>query len=274
MELSSEIRRAVRRYEPITAEGLTLYPIRVKEYDQYLIARSGLVQMQQAFPVRLISMPLLAACYRMDYEASVAGETPAGLFWRLLLFLALSLRLGEGQSEEKRVNRFHCVVDQNDMGNLKCVTAEDESGKQITVTPLQFQRLRPILAAQNGVELESDMANPELVEAERDLAEMNGPKLDVRLEDLIATVAAVTGSDESEMDDWPILKLDRRRDAVNRVLGYLVCGIGEASGAKWKGGNPVPSPFFRKLDDESAAMLNIGSFAGGGGVGALKNAGL
>lgn len=274
MELTSELRRAIRRYEPIRAEGLTLYPIRVKEYDQYLIARSGIAQMQQAFPVRLISMPLLSACYRMDYEASISGEAPSGLFYRLLLFLALSLRLGEGLSEEARIGRFKVTVDPNDMGLLRAISAEDDSGKVLTVTPLQFQRLRPILAAQNGIELESDMANPELVEAEQDLAEMNAPKLDVRLEDLISAVAAATGTDESEMDEWPILKLDRRRDAVARILSYLVCGIGEAGGAQWKGGNPCPNPFFRRMDDDSAAMLDIERYAGGGGANAMRNAGL
>ena len=35
MELSSAIRRAIRRDEPVVVDGITLYPIRVAEYEEF-----------------------------------------------------------------------------------------------------------------------------------------------------------------------------------------------------------------------------------------------
>lgn len=56
-----------------------------------------------------------------------------------------------------------------------CFTWNGE--EEITITPVQFQRLRAILAYQNGIELTDEDANPDLLEAEAELARRNGPKL-------------------------------------------------------------------------------------------------
>ena len=138
---------------------------------------------------------------------------------------------------------------------------------------MQFQRLRPILAAQNGLELLSENANPELVQAERDLAEMNAPKLQYRIEALKATVATLSGEDESDMEEWPILKLLLRRDAVQRLVGYIVCSVAEAQGAKWKHGNPYPSPLYDREIDYCGGLIDMSTFAGGAGMRAVQNAG-
>jgi len=69
MELSSAIRRAIRRDEPVVVDGITLYPIRVAEYEEFLTARPAIEVMQRTFPVRLLSVPLLQALYTMDLEA-------------------------------------------------------------------------------------------------------------------------------------------------------------------------------------------------------------
>ena len=141
------------------------------------------------------------------------------------------------------------------------------------ITPIQFHRLRPILAAQNGIELASEDANPDLVQAERDIAGAKGPKLDVKLDSLIAAVAALSGVNEEEIEDWPIRKLQNRQQALNRTLNFLVCGIGETQGTKWKGGNPYPSAFYDRLQTDSASLIAMDQFAGGKGLQAVKNQG-
>lgn len=138
---------------------------------------------------------------------------------------------------------------------------------------MQFQRLRPILAAQNGIELVSENANPELVQAERDLAEMNAPKLQYRVETLKATIATFSGADEADMEEWPILKLLLRRDAVQRLAGYITCSFAEAQSGKWKHGNPFPSPLYDREIDYCGGLIDMSTFAGGAGMRAVQNAG-
>lgn len=270
-DLPVSIQRAIRRNEAVTAEGLTLYPIRVAEIEDFQVARPAIDIMQQALPVRFMSMPLLQAYFQMDAEALAEGRPKSGLFYRALLFLALSLRLGEGEDAQRRVLRFVPRTDPSDPKRLKAVNFVVGGEEIFSLTPAQFQRLRPVLAEQNGIELESDDANPELVQAERDLAAANAPKLDFSTEALIETVAALTGTDETEIDEWPIRKLLSRQKALSRTLGYIVCGIGEMQGAKWKGGNPYPSPFFARLRDESASLMPIESFAGGAAMEAVNH---
>lgn len=271
-DIPVSIQKAIRRNEPITAEGLTLYPIRVAEMEEFQTARPALDVMQQALPVRFLSMPLLQAYYEMDAEAIAEGRPKPGLFYRALLFLALSLRLGEGDEAPRRVLRFVPRMFPEDPKRLKAVNFIVSGEVFSSITPAQFQRLRPILAAQNGIELESDDANPELVQAERDLAQANAPKLDYSAEALIEAVAALTGTDEAEIDQWPIRKLLAREKALSRALGYIVCGVGEMQGARWKSGNPYPSPIFaRKRDGTSAALMPIESFAGGAALEAVRH---
>lgn len=273
MELSSAIRRAIRRDEPVEVDGILLYPILVAEYDEFLTARPAIEVMQRTFPVRLLSVPLLQAMYTMDLEAVEAGEAPSGLFYRALLFLALALRLGVGEEMQNRVKRFQVVADPKDPKKLKGLRCVVNGMEQVEITPVLFQRMRPILAAQNGIELVSDQANPDLVEAERDIAAAKGPKLEVTLEALLSVLCTLTGCEEGEAEEWTIRKLNSRKEAVNRVLNFLVCGIGETQGTKWKGGNPYPSPFFDRVREDSPALIAMDKFAGGKGLEAMQHPG-
>lgn len=272
-KLPLQIQKAIRTYQPVVFEGLTFWPIQVREYHEFSTAKPAIEILQQALPVRWLSMPLLSALYEMDFEAFQKGEPRVGLFSRCLLFLALSLRLGKGKEVAERTKLFTLIVDADNPGQLKALRFMGDDGEEKEITPVMFHRLRPILAAQNGIELASDDANPDLVEAERDLAEMNGPKLDVSLDSLFSTIAAMAGIDEAEIDDWPILKLNRRQKAYSRILNFMICGVGEAQGAKWKGGNPFPSPFYDKVRDGSSGAIRLEEFAGGAGVRAVQNAG-
>ena len=107
MELSRNIKRAADRYEPVETAGLTLWPIRVCEQEEFERARPAIDVIQQALPVRYAVMPLLTAYWVMDLESMERGEEPVGLFNRALAFLALALRLGEGRSLSDRIRLFH-----------------------------------------------------------------------------------------------------------------------------------------------------------------------
>lgn len=264
---------AVNTYQVVDFEGFRLHPIKVRDYRAFSNARPAIDFLQQSLPVRWLSVPLLSAYYGMEYECYEKGEEPPGLFARALLFLALALDFMPELDEWERVRRLSegILVDGNDHGKLVGVvigTGEDQK----TLTPVIFQRMRPVLAAQNGVRLESEDANPELVEADRDIAEQNSENMDFDVSHLVTGVCALTGKDETELMDWPILKLTRRSESIERILGYLVCSFGEMSGAKFKGGSPFPSPFYPKTTRGSRALIDMNTFTNGQQVSVSENA--
>lgn len=272
-ELPLQYTRKINRYEEIEVEGFIFHPVLVKDYEMFLIARPALEVLHQSLPVAYLRMPLLSALYQMDFESASKGETPTGLFSRALLCLALSLRLGENEEIVTRMGMFQVVADHAKPEKLIGLRYIDSEGKQKEISPALFQRVRPIIAAQNGVKLESDKADPDLVQAEKDLAEMNGVSLNANIEDLVSAIALMSGADESEIEEWAILKLIRRQRSCQRILDYLVCGFGQVNGTTWKGGNPHPSPFFDKAEEGFGAHIGLGEFAGGAGERAVANAG-
>lgn len=271
-ELPFEIVKAVNQYKEIEIDGITIYPIRVCEYAEFLTAKSAIEFLQQSLPVQLLSIPLLQAFFQMDLEAIESGKQPEGHFARALLFLSLSLRLGEGKSAGDRIKSFELLIDSEQPNKLKALRFDTPQGKR-EITPVLFQRLRPILAAQNGIELLSDAANPELVQAELDIAEQNAPPLKISFENIIHGVAALSGSDEAQIYEWSIKKLQDRASSYKRIMDFMICGFGEMQGTTWKGGNPYPNPWFDKDRDSTAALMPLGDFAGGAGARAVQQAG-
>lgn len=270
--LSFEIQKSVRAYKPIDIDGLTLYPIQVDRYEEFMWARKSLDFLQQSLPVNLISLPLLDAYYRMDIEAVMNGEQGSGLFTGALLLLGLALRLMPGGRADQILEKFSIIADQNNPSKLKCLRFTINGEEIHQITPVQFARLRPVIAAQNGVELESSDANPELLEADFDLAVKDAPNLDMSVEAMISAAALISGKDESEIMDWAILKLNNRLNAAKNIMDYMICGIGQTQGTSWKGGNPNPHPWFEKVKDKNGGLIAIENFANGQGLQAIKDA--
>lgn len=271
-ELPLKIKRAISRYQPVTTEGLTFYPVAVDDYEAFLLASPAISFLQQSLPVTLLSIPLLTAFWRIDREATISGEKTDGNFSRALLFLALALRITPDAEPLDRVRCFQAEYDRDNPNKLLSIRFRigDEEKK---ITPIQFQRIRPILAAQNGIKLFSDTANPELVQAEKDIADQNSPNLEMNLEDMICSIAAFTKTEETEIYDWPIKRLNNTASALRRAMDYIICGVGATQGTKWKGGNPAPSPFFERAKGKSSALIATEQFADGAGARAIANPG-
>lgn len=270
--LSFEIQKSIRKYEPIEIDGLTLYPITVDRYEEFLFARRSLDFLQQSLPVNLMSVPLLDAYYRMDIQAVENGEPGSGLFTAAIMLLGLALRLTPNGDAEQILNSFQIVADRNDTSRLKCLRFTLNGEEIHQITPVQFTRLRPILAAQNGVELESTDANPELIEADHDLATKNAPDLEMSVEAMVNAAALLTGKDEGEIMDWAILKLENRLSSAKKFFDYMICGIGAAQGTSWTGGNPSPHPWFERKKKKDGGLISVEKFANGQGLQAIRNA--
>ena len=143
-DLSLEMAKAVRRFEPIETEGLTLYPIQVKDIDEFTTARPAIEFMQQSLPVAMLSKPLLQAYYTLELDAAKTGQPGSGLFYKCILFLLLAMRVGNGLPAEKRIELVDLELQANDPTRLKSVLIF-ANGEVKRITPMQFQRLRPIL---------------------------------------------------------------------------------------------------------------------------------
>lgn len=265
MEIPDRYKKAVGRYEPIKENGLTLYPITMEEYEEFSSARLAIEVMQQTFPAKYVAMPLLSAFYAMDFDAIMKGQPPIGWFQHALLFLALVLRLGQGMEAQERLKCFKLEINPNEPRQLKRIVFSDEGMNEREITPVLFSQLRPVFAAQNGIELISEAENPELIEAERDIAEAKAPHMKQDPYDVITTVAIWSHCDEAEINSWPILKFERRRRAIQRNLDYIICAINEGAGCTYKGGNPYPSPFLERDKTDSSALMPLSNFAGGQG---------
>ena len=228
--------------------------------------------MHQSLPVTLVGKPLLNAFFEMDRESLEQHGQPVGLLSTAVLLLSLCLRLdGDEVSVSDRLSRFILSVDEETQSRLKSIKFL-MNGEEKEITPVKFEALRPILAAQNGVEIPDEYANPELVEAELDIASQNAPKLDIKAENLIHGVAAFSGCPEEDIYGWAILKLYDRANSYHRMAEYIICGVGEMQGAKWKGGNPHPSPWYDK-QKTSVSLVSLETFAGGDARNAVYGSG-
>lgn len=239
--LNREQQDAVRRGKPIMWNGLTLFPILVSDYLQFSDAKMGLMVSQQTLPVKYVCMRFLEALYAMDYDAKHDGIQESGLFVRLMIFLKLALRLPVKKNE-----------DGNEYVELYLATKPDEPRKLVSIkvkqddvtaeiTPKNFGELRNILAAQNGIELPDETDNPDLIQAEHDIAAHNAPNLKPDFEALLYSIAVKSGAQPEQIYDWTVRRFMLTEQAITRTTGHLIAALTEASGGKYKDGNPFPS---------------------------------
>ncbi len=262
-ELPADLRGKVNRYKPIAVNGFLLHPIRVRDYLSFLQARPAIEYMQQRMKFPLISMPLLSAYYKLDFDLMTQGQAITGLLSKTMLFLALALRLSPDEETPNIAELFGIKAERGRPDSLEalCCTIDGEARE---ITPADFEAMRPVLAAQNGLTIQPKDANPELVDCEAEIAQINAANLDADPDHMIAAVAALTGTDENEIGDWAILKLNRRAESFKRMLDYMICGFAESSGmVKFTKGNPFPNPYFPRKKEGTTALSALNSFGGG-----------
>jgi hypothetical protein len=269
-ELPIEIQDKIDRYETVTVEGIKLYPVRVSESRAFEFGRMALECVQQSLPVAYLSVPLLTAFYQMDLEALQTTGQVSGWMSSAIALLFLCLRLGEGMEPMERAKRTLILPDENNSQKLREIRFLTEDGA-VSVTPRTFARLRPVIAAQNGIRLPSDTANPEILKMEAMMAKKELEGLEIRLSDKVIFAAQGCGLPEEEVWNWPILKLDRNVELLRRRLDYLAVTTGQMSGmVSFKDGNPVPSPYWGKKRSGLASMQSLGAVGNGAAENAVR----
>lgn len=246
-ELPLSIKEKIDRYQPVTVDGITLYPVPVSETRWLSVGRISLEFMQQTLPVDLLSVPLLDALYQLDLRELKEHGIAKGYIASALILLCLALRLGRGEEVERTASTARIAMQPNDPERIAAITFFRSGEAPISVSPKQFAKLRPIVAAQNGIELISDTANPEIIAAERLMVEKEMQGIDANLADKVIFVSQGSGVPEEEVYNWPILKFERHAAVLRRKLDYLAMMQAQMSGmVTFKDGNPVPSPYFAK----------------------------
>ena len=266
-ELPALIKKRIDRYLPIQTEGLTLYPIVVDHIEDFNRCRAALEFMQQSLPVAMQRIPLLTAFYQIELATSALEQDGEGkaatLFSDALVLLCLALRLGEGLEREQLLERVLVITERENPANLLEIRLITDDGGIVVISAAKFIRLRRIIAEQNGAKIPSEDANPEIINAEREIAATRAAKIIFNHANKVAWVAALSHADEQEIYKWPILMFERRAEVLKRTLDYLTVGIGQASGmVSYKDGNPVPSPYYER-EHEMLPSQEISSFAAG-----------
>lgn len=244
----------VRKGEPITESGLVFYPITMDYYDEFIRCKETIILRQASLPVRYLSMNFLSALFAMELDAVTSGKLSAGMFFRAMLILHLSLRIGFDVNE---LNKNISVKTERDKIVLDYIVVKQKD-KIVKFTPLDFTtKFRPLIAEQNGLELPDESENLELVQSNQALKELNskGKPLNVNLDDLIASVAYQSRVSEKDIMSWTVREFENRKRAIDRDKRYMLCGQGEMSGmVSFKDGNPSPSWCFDTLDNSLGTM--------------------
>lgn len=232
--------------EPAIVNGVPLHPLRMEHYAEWLYCKRALTVRQSTLPAAYAVMPYLSALYAMDFDTK--GAT--GFMAQIIALLALAT----GQPAET----FDVRCDSQDMRKLTGVVCNSHE-LMFRIEPMQFSKFRAVLAAQNGETLPDEAQNPELLEAERDIAESNSIPLKMDINDMLASVAYQCGIRPKEIAGWSIREFEAMRRAIDRDKRFTLCAQAENAGCKYKGGNPAPSWCFDR-DREGHHMESLSGF--------------
>lgn len=244
----------IRRGEPITESELIFYPITMDYYDKFIYCKDALILRQASLPVRYLSMNYLSALFAMEIDAIRSKQPSTSMFYKVMLILHLSLRIGFNIDE---LNKNISIRVDNDRIVLEHIVIKQHD-KIVKFTPLDFTtKFRPLIAEQNGLELPDESENLDLIQGNDKLREIKnkGKPLNVNIDDLIASVAFQSKVSEKDIMSWTVREFENRKRAIDRDKRYMLCGQGEMSGmVSFKNGNPSPSWCFDTLDDSLGTM--------------------
>lgn len=250
--LPPDIRAAICDGEPVLWHGLSLYPVLVRDFEEFTQAKLSITAMQARFPMPYVAMPYLSAIFAMGADGYSQEDITPDLFARLILLLTLVLRLREEEGETAEHFRLKTKAGTNQLTELTVIA----QGKIVPITPKDFNSLRRIIAEQNRVELPNEAQNPELVDAEADMMSVRGNDLEIDFESQKYSVAFVCGKSIKEINAMTIRDFIGLDGAADRVINHVVYAVAEKSGfVSFKGGNPYPSWRYDKRKGLSPALI-------------------
>lgn len=248
-----EISVKIRKDEPIEVYGLTLYPLTMEHYEEFMNMKNVLSIRLSALPVQYMAYDYLNAIFRMDIDNRInKKDKHDSLFSTVLYLFELALRIAPEQMEKSikiYLTKDHLIDQISVMQN----------GKLVFLKSNEFsKKIRPVIASQNCVELPDESANKDLIEAgiqKREFYSQNEPDIVFDVEKMVSSVAYLSHVREKEIYEWTIREFENRKQAIDRDKHYTMYSQAEMSGfVKFKKGNPFPSWCFDKKSDKIGAM--------------------
>lgn len=253
---------AVRKGLPIKCKGLTYYPVTMANYETFVSCRDAWALRIGSLPVRYAAKDYLNAVFCFENDEVKEGRAITGLFQRIITLWLLALRIDCNLDDFFRKNIF--LRERNNDIEIDHVEVQQGAVKaEISATDFAVY-VRPLLAKQNGIVLPDESDNIELVESAEELEEIQGrnkKKLDLNINDLIASVAYQSNVRERDIDDWTVREFVYRRRAIERGLRFKIMAQAEMSGmVTFKNGNPCPSWFADVIDNSygTVSAANLG----------------
>lgn len=258
-----ETDRLIRKGLPVPLLGLTFYPIRMMYYDEFLSCKDVLTLRLRTLPVRYMVKDYFSAVFCMESDAVQKTQNGTGMLQKLMRMFYLSLRMEEDDASCSFSFEFENVGNETVVKHI-CVHQKEKS---VSITPTAFSaQVRPLLARLNGLELPNESENLDLVIANEQKKQFNASKvkLNVNTNDLIASVAYLSGCREQDVCDWTVREFEARIKAIERDKRYTMYGQAEMSGmVSFKNGNPAPSWCYEVQDEslgtQSLSELNFGN---------------
>ena len=253
----------IRQGLPVSALGLTFYPITMLHYDDFLACKDAITLRLSTLPVKYISQDYLSAIFSFETDFFRKNGEQIGLISRVFRFFTLSLRIGENEISRKNLLN---VKDKDGNVSIESINAVQD-GRLVRISPQEFSTvIRPLLAQMNGLDLPDESENLDLIHANEQKKELDQPKqrMHVNTDDLISSVAYLSHCRERELMEWTVREFELRRTAIERDKRYTMCGQAEMGGMiTFKNGNPAPSWCYDVLDNslgtKSLSELNFGN---------------
>lgn len=251
---------ALENDEPISIEGFTFYPILVRDYRQFEAAKAAILLRQGSLPLKYAIKSYLGALYAMDHDALAENGQPLGFIGGILTLLALAMRV----PAHALLRQTKIQVSETDESELACLLIQ-AGETMLRMTPALFDRIRPILAAQNGLELPDESENTDLVEAEMDIAAKGTMNVDADFRTLLASVARDQRCRRTDLLDYTIREFMELKDAIERDKLFSIYRMAELSGnVKFTKGNPVPSWCYDRKE-KANSLISMADFMAGPG---------
>ena len=246
----SDRKMAIYRYEPVELNGLVYHPITMENYDKWQALKPVLTLRQGTLPAVYACMTFLQCVWALSIDARASNEGDIGGPWNAIgLALFLSLRL----SDEDKIQAVGNPGDHRTITSIRIV----KDGQEHSITPLEFNEVRRLVAEQNGAELPDEADNPDLVEAAEDIRNSNAIPLNCDMGDYMTSVASAKGIRRKALFSWTIKEFEDEVRALKRRYGFFLCSIAEGQGAKFPKGNPYPTWLFDKAKDEFAGLISM-----------------
>ena len=249
---------AILKEQPEEFGGLLFYPVTMEHYSLFRDCELALTLRQSTLPATYAVKNFAQALYALDIDALLKTGEATGIWSRFVIAICLALRIPI-QNVGKFVRQITDPERPNELKAIIVTQHTEDSERVVRLTPQQLTQVRTIIARQNGSQLPDESENPELVQAEQDIADYQKSKLIPSIETMVAAVAANQHVRLSDVYSWTIYEFEQTKSAIERDRGYLVYNAGEMSGmVKFKNGNPYPSIFFDKKR-ESSAVVSVDS---------------